>query len=1064
MKEKSKKVKGRKGEKDTELAQLLPKAQPHVTAELGVQGMHCASCSTAVEKALRALPGVSAASVALLNGCAQVTFSRTEVSVAQLMEAVEDCGFDASLISVPDEKAVTQVARMEVGGLHCSSCSTATEKALSALTGVSRATVSLALQQAEVEYDPALISEEALAEAVEDAGFTAKLLKPEAARCSDRLSLRVVGMTCASCSTAVETCLSSLPGVHHASVNLLANVAEVDYDPDITGPRAMLETVDDAGFEAELITDRRDGSHEQRQKEEHYWQRLFSLSCAFTIPVFLLSMVLPMIPLMRPFLRIPVFGIPLAVILKFLLVTPVQTVIGWRFHRGAWIALRNGRANMDVLVSLGTNASYIYSLISILHHWLSMHAQGDYQPTDFFETSAMLITFITMGKFLEARAKGRTSEAITRLLTLTPATALLLKPDKSGKLSEEVEVPTALVHRGDILKVLPGARIPADGTVEAGQSHVDESMLTGEALPVSRKRGDAVIGGTMNMGGMLQVRASRVGSDTALAQIVRLVESAQLSKAPIQAFADKVSSIFVPVVVCLAFVTWLSWYVAGSCGVFPPEWLPEGHNNFLFALLFGIAVLVIACPCALGLATPTAVMVGTGVGASNGILIKGGDCLERAHKIKVVVFDKTGTLTLGRPAVTGHALFAAGRLPLDEVLQLACALESSSEHPLAQAILSFTAGRLTVSQPETSLEQDLAQAALEAEEERATPQDEAAAEMQPILSRHANAAGSRSQQRVQNLDWIRACSDVEPLPGKGMVGWVAHASAGGSTGSNAAAPGSPRHRKGGSPRAGQGDSSRAESPSRPAEVRVVVGNKRLMADESIPVPHDVDEYMREKEAECCTCVMVAVSGHIAGVLAISDPLKPEARGVIAALHRSGMACHLATGDNWRTARSIAEQLGIINVTAECLPGAKAEKIKDLQKRRHIVAMVGDGINDSPALAQADVGIAVGSGTDVAIEAADYVLMRDDLEDVITAIDLSRRTFNRIRLNYAWAMGYNVTMIPVAAGILYPCTHMQLPPWIAGAAMAASSVSVVCSSLMLRSYKRPPPVLRDIVTT
>ncbi|BDA40669.1 probable copper-transporting ATPase HMA5 [Coccomyxa sp. Obi] len=974
-------------------------------ALVSVKGMHCSSCSSAVERALSSQPGVVSASVALLKETAEVVFNDGEMTVSEILKVIQDAGFTAELLEKHDVRLQQEVTRIEVLGMHCSACSTAVETALGARKGVQKATVSLTLKMAEVTYDPQVVDEAELVTLIEEAGFQARVVGRGAVADSDSAILRVSGMTCSSCSSAVELALLNHEGVQRASVNLLAGKAEVQYNPDRTGPRHIIQAVQEAGFEAHLLRGDRPANSDQLA-ELSQLRELFFTSACLTIPVFLVAMVFPMVPAMRRLLEAQIFGFPLDEMIKWAFSTPVQFYIGWRFHIGAWRAIRNGRANMDVLVSLGTNASYLYSMISILHHhFMNHHVDGQYRPTDFFETSAMLITFILLGKYLEASAKGKTSEAIGALLNLTPPTAVLLEDDSNGKAETEREVPTALIHRGDRLKVLPGARMPVDGLVLSGKSHADESMLTGEAEPVLKAEGDAVIGGTMNLGGALQVRATRVGKDTALAQIVKLVEAAQMSKAPIQAFADYVSSIFVPIVVTLAIFTCLCWYVAGRYGWFPQEWLPAGHNHFLFALLFGIAVLVIACPCALGLATPTAVMVGTGVAASHGILIKGADALERAHRIRTIVFDKTGTLTRGKPVVTDVRLFNT-KASLKEVMHLAAALEVQSEHPLASAVINFAAEGLGVGQQRSG---------------------------------GAGKAGtsSKANQAVQGrrLDWVRPAKDVVSVAGKGVLGWVA-------VGPELLL-------------------SPIKGKEGPQDAKVVLGNKQMMADEGIPITKAVDDYMRDMEARCCTCVMVAVGGGVCAVLAVTDPLKPEARGVVAALARRGLAVHLVTGDNWRTARAIAEQLAIINVCAECLPGAKADKIRQLQGSKKVVAMVGDGVNDSPALAAADVGIAVGSGTDIAIEAADYVLMRDDLEDVLVAIDLSRKTFNRIRVNYFWAMGYNVIMIPFAAGVFYPCTHMQIPPWVAGALMVFSSVSVVCSSLMLRNYKRPKPVLRDV---
>ncbi|KAK9916964.1 hypothetical protein WJX75_009286 [Coccomyxa subellipsoidea] len=986
-------------------AEQRPAAGHNAKALVSIKGMHCSSCSSAVEHALSSQPGVLSASVALLKETAEVVFNDGDITVSEILEVIQNAGFTAELLQKHDEGIRHEVTRIEVLGMHCSACSTAVETAMGAKKGVQKALVSLTLKMAEVTHDPQLVEEAELVALIEEAGFEARVVGRGAVADSDSAILRVSGMTCSSCSSAVELALLNHEGVQRASVNLLAGKAEVQYNPDVTGPRHIIESVQEAGFEAHLLRGDRPANADQNS-ELRKLRELFFASACLTIPVFLVAMVFPMIPAMRPLLETQIFDFPLDQVIKWLCSTPVQFVIGWRFHINAWRALRNGRANMDVLVSLGTNASYLYSMISVLHHhFMNHHATGMYRPTDFFETSAMLITFILLGKYLEASAKGRTSEAIGALLNLTPPTAVLLEDGVEGKVEAEREVPTALIHRGDRLKVLPGARMPVDGLVLSGKSHADESMLTGEAEPVLKVEGDAVIGGTMNMGGALQVRATRVGKDTALAQIVQLVEAAQMSKAPIQAFADYVSSIFVPIVVTVAMVTCLCWYVAGKHDWFPQEWLPAGHNHFLFALLFGIAVLVIACPCALGLATPTAVMVGTGVAASHGILIKGADALERAHRIRTIVFDKTGTLTRGKPVVTDVRLFDT-EASLNEVMHLAAALEVQSEHPLASAVINFAAEGLGYGQQRVGGGAKVS----------------------------ASAKGAATSQ-ARRLDWVRPAKDVLSIAGKGVLGWVV------------AGP------------------ELSRSPIKPKEgpqdAKVVLGNKQMMADEGIPISKAVDDYMRDMEAKCCTCVMVAVGAAIVAVLAVTDPLKPEARGVVAALARRGLAVHLVTGDNWRTARAIAEQLAIINVCAECLPGAKADKIRQLQGSKKVVAMVGDGVNDSPALAAADVGIAVGSGTDIAIEAADYVLMRDDLEDVLVAIDLSRKTFNRIRVNYFWAMGYNVIMIPFAAGVFYPCTHMQIPPWVAGALMVFSSVSVVCSSLLLRNYKRPKPVLRDI---
>lgn len=904
----------------------------------------------------------------------------------------------------------TTTLKLQVRGMTCSACSSAVEAALNQIPDVIKATVALSLQQAQVEVPFGFTDEDALVAAVEDAGFEAQCLgKLEA----DKVTLSVTGMTCGSCSSAVEKALRELHGVANASVSVVLANAEIRYDPSITGPRHMIEAISDVGFDATIVDTKQSQALVSRQREEteEWWQQ-FCRAVTFTMPVFMIAMVFPRFKCMRWLYTTMILGFPLNELLKWGLTTPVQFGVGRRFHRGAWTSLKKGRANMDVLISLGTNASYGYSMISVLHHHFQSHHESmDYQPTDFFETAAMLITFVLLGKYLESAAKGKTSEALTKLCQLAPPTALLLElmdPDGDVVLSEK-EVPTSLLHRGDVFKVLTGASVPVDGIVIHGSSYVDESMLTGESQPVNKAVGDSVFGGTVNESGPLRIKASRVGGDTALGQIVRLVETAQMTKAPIQAFADRVSSIFVPVVVILSIMTWAAWFLAGQAGLYPITWLPEGHTVFLFSLLFGIAVLVIACPCALGLATPTAVMVGTGVAAAHGILIKGGDALERSAQVGTVVFDKTGTLTEGKPHVVDFRVTTTetGIDPAD-VVSLAGALEAHSEHPVATAVLAFVDAYLGHGWDPITDSNTSGVVAL------------------PMMARKKKAAvmGTGAAPR-----WT--ASDVEILVGKGIRATVAL----------------PKN-----------NSLILKDES----VVATMGSKNFMKELGINTLTCTD-FCYSMEDRGCSCIFVAAGQTLLGALAVMDPIKPEARGVVASLHHLGIRCVMLTGDNWRTARAIADQLGISSVEAEVLPAGKADKIRELQRSvEGGVAMVGDGVNDSPALAQADVGIAVASGADVAIEAADIVLMKSDLEDVLTAIDLCRKTFKRIKLNYFWALGYNLLMVPVAAGVLYPAARFQLPPWVAGACMAFSSLSVVSSSLLLRRYTKPRPVLRDIL--
>ncbi|EIE22528.1 copper-translocating P-t [Coccomyxa subellipsoidea C-169] len=934
-------------------------------ATLAIGGMTCSTCSTAIESGLKAHTGTVKVAVALVNNTAEVTFDSLVTHTGAICEAVRDLGYTADLKGLRSATEGRHVARLQVSGMTCSSCSSAVESALDAVPGVGNAVVSLIQQQARVEYDTTAVTPDELVEAVESLGFEAKLLGSGDA---SSLRLQLGGMTCSSCSSAIEAALGATLGVAKASVSLITNTAEVEFDSAIVGARDIIAAVKAMGYGASLLeADNLSAGMEVRERERRMWRRMVIAASAFSLPVFLLAMVFSYIPGVKEGLNTNVGGFTVNEVVQWILTTPVQFIIGWHFHKGALRALRRGTANMDVLVSLGTNAAYIYSVISVLHR-RSLHEQGmDIDNMGFFETSALLITFISLGKYLEAHAKGKTSQAVTELLKLAPSTATLVTRNSSGQVVSEEEVPTALIQRGDLLKVVPGSRVPADGEVVEGRSYVDESMVTGESKPVGKRNGDAVISGTVNGSAPLIVKATRVGSDTTLAQIVRLVERAQMSKAPIQAVADRISAVFVPIILAVAFVTWLGWFVAGETGAFPAEWFPMGSNAFLFALLFGIAVLVVACPCALALATPTAVMVGTGIAAKNGILIKGADALERANKVRIIVFDKTGTLTMGRPAVTDHSLFSAD-LAFEEFLHMAAAAEASSEHPLARAVLAYARSCLRAASSTLDL----------------------GSQGEPSDVEEDEAEGLR------NTAWIRRAHNAEALAGRGV--------------------------------------------------------------------RDVADYMLEKEGQGATCVLVAVAQSVVGAFAIKDPLKPEAIGVVSALRNMGMQCHMVTGDNWRTARIVAAQLGIINVQAEVLPAGKADVVRALQQTHKAgVAMVGDGVNDSPALVQADVGIAIGSGTDIAVEAADYVLMRSDLEDVLTALDLSKKTFRRIYYNYGWAFIYNLLMVPLAAGVLYPPFHFQLPPWVAGAAMAMSSVSVVCSSLLLRRYKKPSSVVRSIVT-
>jgi Cu+-exporting ATPase len=740
--------------------------------------------------------------------------------------------------------------------------------------------------------------------------------------------LDIEGMHCASCATLITRSLKKTPGVTAANVNFATGNATVQHADDVAA-EALIAAVKKAGYGAQPSSDDPDVQAVRERRGMVQLQRELAISAAFAIPAFIVGMLF-----MRESILFTGFELPLAHYLLFLLATPVQFYVGRTFYAGAWASLRAGNANMDTLIALGTTAAYVYSVYLIFFAG---------KMTQYFEISAVLITLVLLGKWLEARAKGRTSDAIKRLVQLAPKTARVVRDGVESELSiDDVRV-------GDSILVRPGERIPVDGTITEGSSAVDESMITGESIPVDKTAGSAVIGGTINASGGFRFTATKVGANTTLSQIVKLISDAQGEKAPIQRFADVVSSYFVPIVILLALATFGIWYWALSSSVG-------------FALSASIAVLVIACPCALGLATPTAIMVGTGRGAGAGILIKGGVALESAHKVRHVVLDKTGTITIGKPSVTD--VVAVHGMSERALLHVAASIEARSEHPLAHAIVQ-----------------------------------------------HARTLGVPVGHATQ----------FTAIPGRGVRSTVEH------------------H-------------------------EFFLGSPQLMRDQRIALA-DYDLLIERLEDEGKTVMLLGTAGKLLGIIAVADTIKPGAADAIRKMHRMGINVYMITGDNKRTAQAIARQAGIApdHVFAEVLPGDKAAHIKRLQAfggrvgnaavgGKSTVAMVGDGINDAPALAQADIGIAMGSGTDVAMETGNIVLMRSDLADVPRALRLSRLTMRKIRQNMFWALVYNIIGIPIAAGVLYASTGWLLSPILAGAAMALSSVSVVTNSLLLKTAK------------
>ncbi|GIP53901.1 heavy metal translocating P-type ATPase [Paenibacillus vini] len=797
-------------------------------------------------------------------------------------------------------------ANFQITGMTCAACANRIEKGLNKLEGVSAANVNFALEKASVSFDPAIVDINRMEETIKKLGYgTAK----------EAVDFKLEGMTCAACANRIEKGLQKLPGVTGASVNFALETAHVEYSPGEISVTDMQNKVKQLGYKA--ITKQENEEKGDRRGKEVRRQKLKLLISAILSFPLLWTMVghfsftswiyTPEI-FMNPWFQL-------------ILATPVQFIIGRTFYIGAYKALRNGSANMDVLVSLGTSAAYFYSLYLTIV-WAAEGGGMHHGPSLYYETSAVLITLVIMGKLFESLAKGRTSEAIKSLMGLQAKTALVVRD------GQELTLPVEEVVAGDIVLVRPGEKIPVDGQVLEGLSSVDESMLTGESLPVEKKPGDTVIGATINKNGMLRVQATRVGKETALAQIIKVVEEAQGSKAPIQRVADVISGIFVPIVVGIAVVAFLVWYFLVTPG------------NFAEALEKAIAVLVIACPCALGLATPTSIMAGSGRAAELGILFKGGEHLEQTHKIDTIILDKTGTVTNGKPELTD--VLPEG--DEQEFLALVGAAEKNSEHPLAEAIVAGIRGK--------------------------------------------------------NIELAETVT-FEAIPGYGI-----QATANGKT--------------------------------------ILVGTRKLMEKHGVDAKQAYDTMSRLEE-DGKTAMLVAFDNRYAGMVAVADTIKETSKAAVSRLKEMGIQVIMITGDNERTAKSIAAQVGIDHVRAEVLPEGKAEEVKKLQEQGKIVAMVGDGINDAPALATADIGMAIGTGTDVAMEAADVTLMRGDLSSIPDAIYMSRKTMTNIKQNLFWALGYNTLGIPVAAIGL-------LAPWVAGAAMALSSVSVVLNALRLQRVK------------
>uniref|UniRef100_A0A671KPH8 Copper-transporting ATPase 2 n=1 Tax=Sinocyclocheilus anshuiensis TaxID=1608454 RepID=A0A671KPH8_9TELE len=989
---------------------------PPQTVTIGIEGMTCNSCVQAIEGMVSQRVGVHAIKVNLQEKKGIVTFDSSLTSPEELRAAIEDMGFelcsalnvftfflsfkDSGVYDVSSssqmssdlkqshtsksspieitrdnpcvsEDRETRKCFVHVTGMTCASCVANIEKNLLKHKGIKSVFVALMAGKAEVKYDPGLLDPAQIVQLISRLGFGASVMEENTVQ-DGVLNLSVTGMTCASCVHNIESKLMRTKGILEASVALATNKAHVKFDPDLIGSRDIVRIIEGLGFGVSLIKNKGLNNTLDHQEEIRQWKHSFLFSLVFGIPVMGLMIYMMVMDSQHkehggsmPVDQNILPGLSIINLAFFLLCTPVQFLGGRYFYIQAYRSLRHGVANMDVLIVLATTIAYVYSFIVLI---VAMIEGAKQSPLTFFDTPPMLFVFIALGRWLEHVAKSKTSEALAKLMSLQATDATIVTLGRDNTIIREEQVSVELVQRGDVVKVAPGGKFPVDGKVIEGTSMADESLITGEPMPVIKKPGSCVIAGSINAHGALLVEATHVGAETTLSQIVKLVEEAQTSKAPIQQLADKLSGYFVPFIVVISVLTVVAWLIIGFLDFEVVAKYFPGYNQNIprtevivrFAFQASITVLSIACPCSLGLATPTAVMVGTGVGAQNGILIKGGEPLEMAHKVGAVMFDKTGTITNGVPQVTRVlVLWDRARLPLRKVLAVVGTAEASSEHPLGMAV------------------------AKHCKEELGTETLGYCHDFQAVPGCGISCKVSNIEDLLQN----NLCICVFP-----------------------------------------------ESPS----YSVLIGNRQWMMRNGLEVTADVDDAMSSHETKGQTAILVAIDGVLCAMLAVADTVKEESALAPVCI------CAFVHG--------FVIQVGIRKVFAEVLPSHKVAKVQELQERGLKVAMVGDGVNDSPALAHADLGIAIGTGTDVAIEAADIVLIRNDLLDVVASIELSKKTVQRIRINFVFALIYNLLGIPIAAGVFMP-VGIVLQPWMGSVAMAASSVSVVLSSLLLRLYKK-----------
>uniref|UniRef100_A0A915BRU2 P-type Cu(+) transporter n=3 Tax=Parascaris univalens TaxID=6257 RepID=A0A915BRU2_PARUN len=1049
-------------------------------AIIDIRGMTCQSCVNSIQCTIGSKNGIKSIAVSLKDCEGRVVFDSTKWDGESIAEAIDDMGFDAALKLVKDVsplipalnaetsncdaesdyKSVTPVmstptsilrksminkgdgdqlimdvdsnsvrigkrcakfkqnvenslerCTLAVEGMTCASCVAYIERNISKLNGVHSIVVALMSSKADVTYDATQISAEQLADEINRLGYRSSVIE-SGSNNHNKLNLTIGGVSSSACVSRIESHVIARKGIESCTVSLSTSSAFIEYTPTFIGPRDIINLIESLGYTA-VLADGDDRLKRLDQSDEvAKWRVSLIVSLMFGIPVMAIMIYFHWIQHtpMHPEHQIPVFTPALSLdnLLLFILCTPVQIFGGRYFYVHSWKALRHRTANMDVLIVLATTIAYVYSIlvlmVAIILSWPS-------SPMTFFDVPPMLIVFISLGRWLEHKAKGKTSEALSKLMSLQAKEAMLITRDDQGRVLSERGIDIELVQRGDLIKVMPGAKIPVDGIVIDGKSSVDESFITGESMPVVKRGGSAVIGGSVNQKGTLIVEATHIGQESTLAQIVRLVEEAQTSKAPIQQTADRIAGYFVPTVIGLAVLTLIAWIFVG---LYLIDRSYESETERFEAILkrafeAAITVLAIACPCSLGLATPTAVMVGTGIGASNGILIKGGEPLEMAHKVTTVVFDKTGTITEGHPRlVRVHTFVSQVALPLRRMLAIVGSAESNSEHPIGAAIATFVKEHLRT--------------------------DEWA-----MTSRFRASAGNGISCDVSSVEQMMAsCRSgaedyTEKLSVRGCTVRIAP--------------------HGVEVIQGTINESINEDDFLPKVCRVVIGNERWITKHGVIVDEAATSILMEEQEKGHIAVLCAINGRCVSVICIADMVKSEAALAVWALQKMNTRVVLLTGDNARTAEATAKQVGIKEVFAEVLPNQKQLKIEQLREVGECVAMVGDGINDSPALASADVGIAIAAGSDVAIESAGIVLVKNDLIDVVAAIKLSKKTTRRIRLNFLFAVFYNAIGIPIAAGVFLPL-GFSIQPWMAAAAMAMSSVSVVTSSLLLKTFKKP----------